>query len=69
MLEVEDMKSAAPKFDWVEYSVCGTMLFLSLVIGVYYGWFKKQDTVAEYMLGGKKMSVFPIAVSMFARSI
>lgn len=55
--------------NWVEYCVVCAMLLLSLLIGVYYGWFKKQDTVAEYMLGGKKMSIFPVAMSLLFRYI
>ncbi|XP_054288219.1 sodium-coupled monocarboxylate transporter 2-like [Macrosteles quadrilineatus] len=51
-------------FNWVEYSVFGSMLIFSLLIGVYFGWFKKQNTVAEYLLGGKKMGVFPVTMSL-----
>jgi len=59
-----DLTSAVLMFNWVEYSVFCSMLLFSLLIGVYYGWFKKQDSVAEYLLGGKKMSVFPITLSL-----
>lgn len=59
--------SVALLFNWVEYSVFCTMLILSLLIGVYYGWFSKQDTVAEYMLGGKKMNIFPVTLSLIFR--
>lgn len=54
-------------FDWVEYSVCAAMMSLSAMIGIYYGCFSKQNTVSEYMLGGKKMGIFPIAMSLIAR--
>ncbi|XP_054287824.1 sodium-coupled monocarboxylate transporter 1-like [Macrosteles quadrilineatus] len=56
-------------FNWIEYLVFGTMLLLSLLIGVYFGWIKKQDTVAEYLLGGKKMGVFPVTISLVASHI
>ncbi|XP_054287316.1 putative sodium-dependent multivitamin transporter [Macrosteles quadrilineatus] len=59
-----DFSSAVLMFNWVEYSVFGSMLIFSLLIGVYFGWFKKQNTVAEYLLGGKKMGVFPVTMSL-----
>ncbi|KAG8325413.1 hypothetical protein J6590_067862 [Homalodisca vitripennis] len=62
--EAPSFASAALMFNWVEYSVFCSMLLLSLLVGVYFGWYKKQDTVAEYLLGGKKMSVFPVAMSL-----
>uniref|UniRef100_A0A1B6JU79 Sodium/solute symporter n=2 Tax=Homalodisca liturata TaxID=320908 RepID=A0A1B6JU79_9HEMI len=58
------LASAALMFNWFEYTVFCSMLLFSLLIGVYYGWFKKQDTVAEYLLGGKKMGVFPVSMSL-----
>lgn len=57
-------------FNWTEYSVFSAMLGLSALIGVYYGFYKgNQNTVAEYLMGGKKMSVFPIAMSLIARLV
>lgn len=64
-----DLASAALLFNWVEYLVFCSMLILSLLIGVYYGWFKDQGTVAEYMLGGKKMGVFPVTLSLVFRCV
>ncbi|XP_054287715.1 sodium-coupled monocarboxylate transporter 1-like [Macrosteles quadrilineatus] len=64
-----DLGSAVLMFNWIEYLVFGTMLLLSLLIGVYFGWIKKQDTVAEYLLGGKKMGVFPVTISLVASHI
>ena len=55
-------------FDFAEYIVFVIMLAMSALIGVYYGWYKgNQNTVSEYMLGGKSMSVFPIAMSLIVR--
>ncbi|XP_046666404.1 sodium-coupled monocarboxylate transporter 2-like [Homalodisca vitripennis] len=62
--EAPSFASAALMFNSVEYSVLCSMLLLSLLVGVYYGWCEKQDTVAEYLLGGKKMSAFPVAMSL-----
>ncbi|KAJ8683516.1 hypothetical protein QAD02_019308 [Eretmocerus hayati] len=49
-----------------DYCVFGTLLGASLVIGIYFGFFSKQDTTTEYLFGGKKMGFFPVAVSMLA---
>lgn len=57
-----------PMFDWVEYIVFGVMLFLSTMIGVFFCCSTGgQHTVAEYYLGNKRMSVFPVAMSLIAR--
>uniref|UniRef100_A0A146KPI9 Sodium-coupled monocarboxylate transporter 1 n=2 Tax=Lygus hesperus TaxID=30085 RepID=A0A146KPI9_LYGHE len=54
-------------FNWFEYSVFWGMIAGSAAIGIYFGYCKKADnTVAEYMLGGKKMPVVPVALSLIA---
>jgi Na+/proline symporter len=54
-------------FSPVEYVVFFGMLGVSALIGVYFGLIKgHQDTVVEYMLGGKKMSVIPVSLSLLA---
>jgi Na+/proline symporter len=56
--------------NWIaEYAAFVIMLGLSVVIGLYYGCFSKQNTVSDYLLGGKHMSVFPITMSLVARYI
>jgi len=55
------------QFGLVDYSMFIAMMLMSTLIGVYYGFFKKQDTVSEYLLGGQTMGVFPIAMSLIAR--
>lgn len=56
-------------FDWLDYLVFGAMLFFSALIGVYFAFFaaKKQNTTAEYLMGGKTMGMFPISMSLIAR--
>ena len=56
------------KFNSVDYIMFVMMMLLSALIGVYYGCYKKQDSVSEYLHGGKKMGVFPIAMSLISRS-
>ncbi|XP_063546879.1 sodium-coupled monocarboxylate transporter 1-like [Cydia strobilella] len=55
-------------FDWLDYLVFGAMLLLSAFIGIYFACFasKKQNTTAEYLMGGKTMGMFPISMSLIA---
>ncbi|XP_046673779.1 sodium-coupled monocarboxylate transporter 1-like isoform X2 [Homalodisca vitripennis] len=57
------------KFDWIENSVVVAMLLLSFFIGVYYTFCDKQDTFAAYMLGGRTMGIFPVAMSLVASCV
>ncbi|KAF5286282.1 hypothetical protein FQR65_LT12722 [Abscondita terminalis] len=46
------------------------MLAGSVLIGMYFGWCKKkQNTVNEYLKGGKNMKAIPIALSLIASTI
>ncbi|XP_075990715.1 sodium-coupled monocarboxylate transporter 2-like [Anticarsia gemmatalis] len=58
-------------FDWLDYLVFGAMLLFSALIGVYFAFFasKKQNTTAEYLMGGKTMGMFPISMSLIASYI
>lgn len=58
-------------FDWLDYTVFGTMLLLSSLIGVYFAFFakNKQVTTSEYLMGGRTMGIFPISMSLIARYI
>ena len=55
------------RFGALDYSSFAAMILASALVGVYYGFFKKQNSVEEYFLGGRAMSVFPIAMSLIAR--
>ncbi|XP_063227299.1 sodium-coupled monocarboxylate transporter 2-like isoform X3 [Bacillus rossius redtenbacheri] len=54
----------SPYFGWADYSAFGLMVALSTVVGGLIGVCGKQDTKADYLLGGRSMKVFPIAVSL-----
>ena len=58
------------QFGWVDYFVFASMLVISLGIGIYYGCTgSKQRTTSEFFLGGRRqMGVFPVAMSLAARS-
>lgn len=53
--------------NWTDYSVFSTLLGCSLLIGVYFGLFSKQDSIKEYLFGGKSMGYITIAVSTLVR--
>ena len=53
------------KFGWEEYLILSLMLLVSTVIGVYFAW-KGQKSNAEYLLGGKRMGVLPMSMSLIA---
>jgi Na+/pantothenate symporter len=60
----------ALSFGWLDYSMFGSMLVISTVIGIYFGCFgTRQRTKNEYLMGNKNMSVFPIAMSLTASHI
>lgn len=55
-------------FGWTDYTLFGGLLAVSVLIGVYFGFFStKQDNTTEYLLGGKTMSFVPISMSLIAR--
>lgn len=54
------------RFAAFDYVIFGILLSFSALIGIYYGFVakRKQDNITEYILGGKTMPLFPIAVSL-----
>lgn len=56
-------------FGWLDYTLFSMLLLVSILIGVYFAFFSKQDSRTEYLLGGKRMGCFPVAMSIMARSV
>ncbi|XP_052120880.1 sodium-coupled monocarboxylate transporter 1-like [Frankliniella occidentalis] len=56
-------------FAVADYAMFGLMMCISALVGVYYGFYKRQDTVQDYLLGGKSMGIFPIAMSLVASNV
>ncbi|XP_011869528.1 PREDICTED: sodium-coupled monocarboxylate transporter 1-like [Vollenhovia emeryi] len=56
-------------FGWLDYTLFSLLLLVSVLIGVYFGFFSKQDSTTEYFLGGKRMGCFPVAMSIIASHI
>ncbi|XP_054709246.1 sodium-coupled monocarboxylate transporter 1-like [Uloborus diversus] len=58
---------AKQRFDIADYAVCGAMLAVSVGIGVFYAIKgSKVNTTKEFLFGGKKMKVLPVALSILA---
>ncbi|CAG7829113.1 unnamed protein product [Allacma fusca] len=49
--------------DWVVFA--GTLV-VSVLIGLYYAFIKKQRTNAELLVGGRNMAIFPSTMSLLA---
>lgn len=76
MENVSSLKSSLQKFGWQDYSVFILMLVSCSFVGVYFGYKDKKKNNREldadrgaldYLVGGRKMKVFPVAMSLVAR--
>uniref|UniRef100_A0A182MHY7 Sodium-dependent multivitamin transporter n=1 Tax=Anopheles culicifacies TaxID=139723 RepID=A0A182MHY7_9DIPT len=68
--ELEDIVEHMRRFAWPDYLVFVSMLLLCILIGVYFGFVqRKPNTESEYLMGGRTMLVFPIALSLIASFI
>jgi len=61
------LDEATLHFGWADYLIFTLTLVLSLLIGVYFAWRGAASSTSEYLLGGKSMGIFPIAMSFAAR--
>ncbi|KAL7288197.1 hypothetical protein TKK_0017749 [Trichogramma kaykai] len=53
-------------FGLTDYLLLGGLLGLSLLIGIYFGFFSKQNSTDEYLFGGKHMGYLPVGTSIIA---
>jgi len=59
------METASYTLEWYEYIVFGTVLAASSGIGYF---FKSKDTTNEdFLMGGRKMSIPPVTLSLICR--
>ena len=54
-------------FTWLDYLLFGMTLLLSALIGIYHAWRGANGSTFDYLMAGKKMSIFPVAMSIAAR--
>lgn len=67
MAELTDVMMNLQRFSWPDYLVLVLMLFLCVLIGIYFGIKQKSTSENEYLMGGRTMSTFPVAMSLVAR--
>lgn len=67
MADIDDVVKNLQRFSWPDYLVFVIMLVLCIFIGIYFGFLKKSVTESDYLMGGRNMLVFPIALSLIAR--
>lgn len=75
---VEDVSNSMKRFGTADYAVFICMLLTCSIVGLYFGYqdHKKQkndklkqrrgSAAADYLMGGRNMQVFPVAMSLVA---
>lgn len=76
-VDVNELNKSLQRFSWPDYAVFVVMLMICLLIGIYYGFIEKRtkrgqyvrrgSAAQDYLVGGRNMAVFPIAVSLVSR--
>lgn len=77
---VASLKKSLVHFGLADYSVFVAMLICCTIVGLYFGYedYKRRKMVrkhrrgseeAEYLMGGKNMKIFPVAMSLVASCI
>lgn len=69
MTEINDILVHLQRFSWPDYVVFIAMFVLCILIGIYFGFWKKSDSEDDYLVGGRNMKVFPIGLSLIASFI
>jgi len=67
MDSTDQVNDLVQRFGWPDYLVFAAMLAVSAVIGVYYACIGgKQSTTDEFLMAGRNMGTFPVAMSLIA---
>jgi Na+/proline symporter len=70
-LNVEDIRVELQKFGIEDYLIFLLMLAICALIGIYFGFIEnKTKTIGDqddYLVGGRNMKTFPVAMSLIAR--
>jgi Na+/proline symporter len=64
LLDLSELKNLFSTWDYV---VFGLLLGISAAIGIYYGLCQKQTTTDDFLMAGRNMGAFPMAMSLIAR--
>lgn len=77
-ISVGDLNKSLQHFGWPDYVVFLLMLASCMLIGIYFGFIEKKkkknhtesnesEVAKDYLMGGRQMSVVPVALSLVAR--
>lgn len=66
-VSVEEMGLVLQRFSWPDYIIFVIMLAICFAIGIYFGFIDKATSSEDYLIGGRKMTVVPISLSLIAR--
>lgn len=75
--KVSEISSSLQIFGWPDYLVFVLMLISCSLVGVYFGYKdsrtrnerqgRRGSVALDYLVGGRKMKIFPVTVSLVAR--
>lgn len=76
-IDVDELNDSLRIFSFADYAVFCIMLVSCSIIGIYFGYkdhqmhkhrlkHRRDSDAMEYLMGGRNMSVFPVAMSLVA---
>nr|XP_049461850.1 sodium-coupled monocarboxylate transporter 1-like isoform X3 [Anopheles coluzzii] len=75
---IDSISRSLQRFDWPDYVVFVLMLLICIVIGIFFGYkdhqkhkhrrkqARRESEALDYLVGGRKMQIFPVSVSLVA---
>ncbi|XP_053669659.1 sodium-coupled monocarboxylate transporter 1-like [Anopheles nili] len=75
---IDSINRALQRFDWPDYVVFVLMLLICIMIGIFFGYkdhqkhkhrrkqARRDSEALDYLVGGRKMQIFPVSVSLVA---
>ncbi|KAK3610276.1 hypothetical protein CHS0354_029736 [Potamilus streckersoni] len=61
------MASPRNTFHWADYLIFILTLVISALVGIFFAWKDKRDqSTANFLLGGRQMSILPVTLSLMA---
>ena len=77
-MNVDEVRTKLQQFGWVDYLVFVLMLASCALIGIYFALkmrkkaklnqeLSNKDAEDDYLVGGRKMTIFPITMSLISR--
>ncbi|XP_049287558.1 sodium-coupled monocarboxylate transporter 1-like [Anopheles funestus] len=75
---IDSISRSLQRFEWPDYVVFVLMLLICIVIGIFFGYqdhqkhkrrrkqARRDSEALDYLVGGRKMQIFPVSVSLVA---